>query len=243
MGWEFNHVPMTQPAFLKWATKEACSPIVELAQWSGGTGSVREQAGRKLRKLEREMGEVDFEFDCRDRDVFNACLSWKKEQYKRTGMYDIFASRNGRWLKDSLSRLFDVREEELSGRLSVLRVNGTPAAAHFGMRSRTDFHYWFPSYDVAVGSYSPGILLLMKITDATAAAGMNRLDLGRGDARYKSQVATDMLPLVEGCVVVQPLAHGLLQARKGARQMARALKRRLKGEGEKAKTAPAEASP
>ncbi len=240
LGWEFDHVPATQTSFAKWSSKEAGSPLIELAEWVGGSGSVREQAGRKGRKLEREMGEVTFEFDCRDRDIFFTCLRWKLEQYKRTGMYDVFAGRNGRWMRDSLLRLFEVREPELSGCLSVLRVNGTPVAAHFGMRSRTDLHYWFPSYDISVSSYSPGILLLIRMADAAAAAGLNRLDLGRGDALYKNRVATRIAPLLEGCVVVQPLAYRMLEARKGARRLARALANRLKG-GAKADAAPAEA--
>lgn len=241
MGWEFNHVPATQANFAKWGTKEAVSPIIELGQWTGGSGSAREQAARKFRKLEREVGKVTFEFDCRDRDVFDTCLRWKQEQYRRTGLHDAFADSSSRWIKDGLARLFEIREAELSGCLSVLRVDERPVAAHFGMRSRTDLHYWFPSYDPAVGNYSPGVLLLMKMADAAAAAGISRLDLGRGDARYKDQAATGVLPLIEGCVVVQPLAWKMLEARKGARRMARALVQRLKSGGDKTSAAPAEA--
>jgi CelD/BcsL family acetyltransferase involved in cellulose biosynthesis len=239
VGWEFNHVPAAQTSFGPWAHSAAASPTVDLPQWTGGSSSIREQAGRKLRKLQREVGEVEFEFDCRDEEMLDLCLKWKLAQYQRSEMYNILTSRDGAWIRASLREIHRMRETGFSGCLSVLKAAGRPVAAHFGMRSRTDLHYWFPAYDVEFGAYSPGISLLLKMAEAAAAAGLSRLDLGRGDAVYKERVATGTIPLLEGRVVVQPMAFALLDARKQLAQSARRLLRRSKAVAGAAAAAPA----
>jgi CelD/BcsL family acetyltransferase involved in cellulose biosynthesis len=68
------------------------------------------------------------------------------------------------------------------------------------MRSREVLHWWFPAYAPRFAPYSPGILLLLRIARAAAAAGIRAIDLGKGDSRYKSSLMNCTAPLAEGCV-------------------------------------------
>jgi CelD/BcsL family acetyltransferase involved in cellulose biosynthesis len=223
LGWEFNHVPAAQASFSRWAIGEAESPVIDLTDWTGGSPKMREQTQNRLRKLEREIGPVEFEFDSRSMSDFDCCMAWKREQYERTGIYNIMSSRNAYWIRKLLPQLFDYRDGRFSGVLSVLRAGGRTVAAHFGLRHAEAMHYWFPAYDPELKVYSPGNILLLKLADQAKEAGVASLDLGRGASFYKDRVATGSVPLLEGRVVVSPLAFKLLDARKSLGRLKRKL--------------------
>jgi CelD/BcsL family acetyltransferase involved in cellulose biosynthesis len=222
-GWEFNHLPAAQASFGRWSLGEAESPVIDLTDWAGGSPKMREQTQNRLRKLEREIGPVEFEFDCRAIDDFDQCMTWKREQYERTGIYNIMSSRNAHWIRKLLPQLFDCRDGQFSGVLSVLRAGGRTVAAHFGLRHARAMHYWFPAYDPDLKVYSPGNILLLKLADEAKESGITSLDLGRGASFYKDRVASASVPLLEGRVVVSPFAFTLLDARKSLGRLKRKL--------------------
>ncbi|MEM6472298.1 MAG: GNAT family N-acetyltransferase, partial [Planctomycetota bacterium] len=45
---------------------------------------------QKTRKLAREQGMVEFEFDCRSLDLLREAIRWKRQQYRRTNILDLF---------------------------------------------------------------------------------------------------------------------------------------------------------
>lgn len=211
-GWEFDHAPASQVGLGPWARKTAESPRIELSGWAGAASKkLRGDADNRRRKLARDIGEVEFEFDCRDPKVFEQCMRWKSEQYARTGMKDIMQTP---WVWRVLSGIRDRSDRELAGVLSVLRAGGRPVAAHFGMRSHGTFHYWFPAYDQEMSTYSPGTLLLLAIGDAAVERGFASIDLGKGGALYKQRLANASTPLIEGLVVSDRLTAVLRDSRK-----------------------------
>jgi CelD/BcsL family acetyltransferase involved in cellulose biosynthesis len=96
--------------------------------------------------------------------------------------------------------LLETRAPGCWGTLSVLSVDGRPAAIHFGLRSAATLACWFPSYDVALAKYSPGLMLHLFMAEAGATAGLRRLDLGKGDEEYKTVLGNQQLTVAEGCV-------------------------------------------
>jgi CelD/BcsL family acetyltransferase involved in cellulose biosynthesis len=211
-GWEFDHAPASQVDLRRFALKEAESPCIELSGWETAVSrKLRGDAENRRRKLEREIGPVEFEFDCRDAEVFALCMQWKSDQYARTGLKDIMKVP---WVQQVLSGIRARGDAEFSGSLSVLRAGGRPIAAHFGMRSHSAFHYWFPAYDPEMSGYSPGNLLLLAIGDAAHERGMGSIELGKGDAFYKARFANAATPLIEGFVVGDPVSAALRDTRK-----------------------------
>ena len=59
--------------------------------------------GQKTRKMGREIGPVSFEFDCRDEKILHQTLAWKREQYRRTHILDLFTPE---WTRDMVDHLF-----------------------------------------------------------------------------------------------------------------------------------------
>ena len=213
-AWDFDHLPAEQAGFAPWKRLETNSPVIDLTQaGAGGSAKLREQCARRHRKLAREVGEVTLEMHTEDDAVFRHLLAWKSAQYRVSGEFDIFATP---WIRKVVETIRAQRDAPFAGSLAVLRAGGRPVAAHFGMRSGGVLHYWFPAYDAALGSYSPGTLLLLAIIDAAPAHGIRVIDLGKGGSFYKDRLANRAVPLWEGSVVAAPWLGAARSARTAA---------------------------
>lgn len=198
-AWSFNHVPADQESFSPWSFRTSDSPILDLALDASRLpqGTVGD-LGRKRRKAERALGAIEFEMNSLDPEMLAWCIERKSEQYRKNNSPDIFAWG---WPRKVLETLAGYRADpEFCAMLSVLRMGGQVVAAHFGLRSRHVLHWWFPTYDLAHGRFSPGIHLLLEVIAAAPAHGVSVIDFGRGDTRYKQEFANRSVPLLEGCV-------------------------------------------
>lgn len=155
--------------------------------------------GQKSRKMEREVGPVSLEIDCRDIDVLRQTIRWKREQYNRTHILDLFTPP---WTMRLMEELFDqnVPSSDLRGILSVLRAGDEVVAAHYGMIENGLLHYWFPTYNPAFGKYSPGTALFCSILQSATASGIHCLDMGYGEQPYKLKQADATGIVISGCV-------------------------------------------
>ena len=118
---------------------------------------------RKRRKLEREHGEVRVVHELADPGVLAMLERWKSDQYRRTGAADHMAQG---WVRDVLRLAHLRRTPTFAGVLSALYVGDRVVAAHFGIRSTSVWHYWYPAYDPAFGQYSPGLILLLSMVES-----------------------------------------------------------------------------
>lgn len=148
-------------------------------------GKAHKTIGRqpqKTRKMSREIGEVRMEFDCRDTALVAKAIQWKREQYRRTHILDLFTPD---WTMNLVNDLHDRDDAGLRGILSVLWAGDVPVAAHYGMIENNLLHYWFPSYDPSYSRYSPGTALFRQIVEEGTANGINFIDMGYGEQPYK----------------------------------------------------------
>ena len=83
------------------------------------------------------------------------------------------------WTTKLLRKLWREQAAEFCGQLSVLYA-GQHHRTHFGLRSRHVLHWWFPAYDQALATYSPGRVLLAELARTAADLGLSKIDLGRG---------------------------------------------------------------
>lgn len=140
---------------------------------------------RKRRKLERELGPVEFRLHDECPEVFEQCLRWKSRQYRETGLKDLFA--DGRNV-----RLFEELHAAGVAAFSSLRAGGVLLAAHLGAVVDARMYWWVPAYDPAYRRYSPGRILLHDMLEASHAAGHAEFDFLIGDEAYKFFYATDV---------------------------------------------------
>jgi CelD/BcsL family acetyltransferase involved in cellulose biosynthesis len=220
--WDFDHVPAAQQLFAAHATRHDESPIMDVSQGYDRYLEQRKAAGaqrvaqmlRKARKFEREVGALRFEADCRDRRAFEQTVQWKREQCLRTGVPDFLSWG---WTVELLERIWAADQPGFAGRLSVLWHDDVILAAHFGMRSHSVWHWWFPGYNAGYSDHSPGGILLLRVAEAAAQAGMSHVDLGKGEDAYKRSFATGSIPLIEGAVLVPSLTSTWRRTREASR--------------------------
>ncbi|MER5435451.1 GNAT family N-acetyltransferase [Streptomyces sp. NPDC002588] len=204
-AWEFNHLESGQELFLPYATDQFASPVVDLTHGfeayenhlRAHSRSFLKSTRAQERRMARHLGPLRYVHDERAPAALKTLVDWKSAHYRRTGRRDPFDQP---WIANLVHLLADTVSPECSGILSVLYAADRPVAAHFGLRSRTVLSCWFPSYDRALATYSPGRILYMRMIEAAAASGIRLVDFGRGDAAYKNSFKTGDLVVHEGAL-------------------------------------------
>jgi CelD/BcsL family acetyltransferase involved in cellulose biosynthesis len=203
--WDFDHLVTATSAFEPFVTVRDKSPQMDLnegfAAYSrhrrdAGSDAVHRQ-GQKTRKLAREVGAVQFDFDANDEEAYALLLRWKSEQFTRTGLTDVFSFE---WTRSLLDKLRQHRGREFSAPLSILRAGDKVAAACLSLRSGSVLHSWFTAYNPEMSSYSPGMSLFVRLGEEAEQLGLRTVDLGRGEERYKWSLANASAVVCEGSV-------------------------------------------
>lgn len=205
--WDFNHLPASQVSFGPFVRKQAISPVINLIrgyesyvseQKAHGKGQI-EQCNRKLRKLEREVGAVRFEMHVPEVGLLHELMRWKGRQYLRTGGSNLFGVG---WVRQVLTEIHAIQTDTFGGMLSALYADDELVAIHFGMRSSSVWHYWFPAYLPEYEKHSVGIILLLKMAENAKSMKLGSIDLGKGGQRYKTQLMNHSVRLAEGWVTL-----------------------------------------
>ncbi|HEY6608572.1 MAG TPA: GNAT family N-acetyltransferase [Candidatus Limnocylindria bacterium] len=204
-AWRFNHLLARQAAAARYASERSGSPLADLSDGfeaflaehkARGSGWVS-QIPRKARKLGREVGEVRLELRTPDPAVLAALRGWKRAQRERTRTSDPLDEA---WAELTVANCLATDSPSFAGVLSALYAGDELVAAHLGLRSRETLHIWFPTYNPAHESYSPGLILMYELFRAAADVGIGRVDFGKGPARYKSSWMTGEETVAEGSV-------------------------------------------
>lgn len=204
-GWHFDHLVTPRVAFdpHQWGLSD--SPYIDLSGGFDAYFAARRRAGsaqivqvsRKARKIEREVGPLRFEFHTDDRRALAALLAWKTQQHERTKRIPVFRFD---WIVRVLERIWATGSLGFSRILSALYAGDRLIAVHLGMRSDKVLHWWFPAFDRDYAKYSPGSILLVELAKVARDRGLSRIDLGKGEERYKRSFMTGATPLGEGLV-------------------------------------------
>jgi CelD/BcsL family acetyltransferase involved in cellulose biosynthesis len=219
-AWHFDHLVAGQRAFARFQAATAASPVMDLtAGFASYAEGARESSprfwkdlGRKIRKLEREVGALKLSVDAADVRDLHVLMRWKSEQYQRTGRPDRFGQS---WVVSVVEDLMAHRTGRFRGVLSMLYAGGAPVAGHFGVAYGGVLAEWFPAYDTEFARYSPGLIQLVKMAEEAAAVGVRAIDLGKGEMRYKDLLKSYELTVAEG-TVMRPSALAALHWAKAA---------------------------
>ena len=227
--WEFDHLVAAQKPFRPFHRRITGSPFLDLSDGYEAYIRGRRDAGakrlteliRKGRKLEREIGGVEFVAHRVDEGLLDLVIKWKSKQCRRTGVLDYFSELA--WTVPLARRIMEANSDGFSGMLSVLYAKGRVAAAHLGMRSERALHYWFPVFepDGEFAPYSPGGILLLKLAEHAARSGISVLDLGKGDESYKASFMSGAVQIAEGAVDTNSWPATLWHVRQRSQQWLR----------------------
>ncbi len=203
--YDFDHMLASQGSFSPYHWEQTYSPTMDLSQGFEGYVEARRRAKskiiksnrRKIHKLEREVGPLRFELHGNTVEAFAALLAWKRDQYRRTGAYNVFRHS---WTLSLLKRLCETQTDRFAGIFSCLYANDRLISVHLGMRSRRVWHQWFPAYDREFYSYSPGIMLVLMMAEHAPSLGISTIDMGWGDVEDKQRLGDGKVPIAIGRV-------------------------------------------
>ncbi len=229
--WQFDHLVEGQQPFARYASAVAPSPVIDLTD---GYPAYQEKlrmkssrfckdVARKARRLEREAGGLRFVVDSRDIAGLRALTRWKSDQYRRNGWVDVFGRP---WIADLIDYLFTMHSDQFGGLLSLLYAGETLVAGHFGLRSRRVLAHWFPAYDPLFGRQSPGLIEHLRMAEGVAALGVQLIDMGTGNERYKQALKSHDIFVAAGMVAPGPVRAGMRRAGGAATGWARRQVRR-----------------
>jgi CelD/BcsL family acetyltransferase involved in cellulose biosynthesis len=232
--WDFDHLLADQGRLNPSVRVSTESPVIDLGDGLERYYRNRKTAGsRRIDTLQRKRRKLIREHSTGEGVVFDATsgaeadldrvIEWKIEHCRKLGTFPFFTVP---WTVDLVRRLLHLSRPGCGGALSVLRVEGEIAGAHFGMRSQDVWHWWLPVYSETWSAYSPGGLLLMYLCEHVAAPEQSQhiIDLGKGDDPYKKSFANDAYPLLEGHFAFGPAGSAyaaLRTARRGLAGLAR----------------------
>ncbi|HWA62671.1 MAG TPA: GNAT family N-acetyltransferase, partial [Caulobacteraceae bacterium] len=137
-------------------------------------------------KLEREVGDIRLVAPDHSRDAFEALVTWKREQLRRTGSHDFLAPA---WMESLFERLFALRDGDFRGLMVCLYAGERLVAGQFGVRLGHAYHPWLASTDPDLAAYSPGQMFLSRAIAALPALQLDVFDLGPGHDHYKRPYA------------------------------------------------------
>jgi CelD/BcsL family acetyltransferase involved in cellulose biosynthesis len=216
--WQFDHLVAGQKPFERFQVDTAASPYIDLRE-GFDTYRTKLQArspkfyktvSYKSRKLGREAGELRYVLDSRDDASLRTLMTWKSDQYRRTGRIDRFSQP---WVVDLVGHLLQVRGNGFAGLLSFLYAGDTPVAGHFGLRFDCTLTGWFPAYDTRFSRYSPGLIQHLWMAEELAAAGVHQIEMGKGAKDYKESLKSGDLFVAEGIVTGRSVAAAAHWAR------------------------------
>ena len=217
-AYDFDHLPFQFGCGLQLADEVAASPQMDLSagyedcivakgnSWKRG----QRDMSRKLRKMEREIGPIRYEFINESNEMFDIHAKMRNTLYHRMGRRMDYCIG---WEGEVLRGLRNSQDPNFRSALSVLFAGSQPVAAHFGIISCGVLHWWFPAYDLAVQRYSPGLQLIDHCARQAAIEGIHTIDFGKGNDRYKTLFADHSILMLKGSAC--HLGSFAARARKG----------------------------
>lgn len=222
---DFHSALLSQSSFRDLPVTRDGSWIMDMSQgyeaWVESRRTVAPRVIKDIRTKRRrlEAAEGGFVFVMADGrpEAVDLMYQWKREQYHRTGVFDVFSVD---WTRKLVSAILKRQSDTFSGLCSTLYVNNEIIGVHVGMASDRLCHYWFPSFNSDFGRLSPGVLLLDEMARTAAAIGHDGVELGPGDFRFKRDLSNYQVGLCSGrlmlpsmlaatCRAATAAAHGI----------------------------------
>lgn len=204
-SYDYNHLPASFEELTADACGNSVSPQMDLSQGydafvarkdSSWTKAKREMR-RRSRKTEEDIGPIRFTFHDPDETIYRRHVEMKNALYERAGTQFRIGPD---WVGGVLDRLRHYSDPEFSGVMTTLHAGDRLLAAHFGLKTSSVWHWWFPSYDLAAAKLGPGINLVDRCAMAAGELDIALIDFGRGDGAFKLLFADHFVDLCEGAV-------------------------------------------
>jgi len=193
-GWRFSHAPTEHrpldPYRYQGTYHRDLNYIADLRDgYDGYIQSLPKGVTKRIsrtvsyrRALQRELGEVSFEWNSSDPSHLSLLLNWKSDQYESVRQW--LSSPSIRTLVQDLA---DGNNEDCSGVTSVLYAGTKPLSICLSLRCGHILAPWILAYDPEYSRFSPGTIKWLALFEEATTRGVEIIDFGYGDDRYKQR--------------------------------------------------------
>jgi CelD/BcsL family acetyltransferase involved in cellulose biosynthesis len=191
-GWRFSHAPTEQRPLDPYRYQGGYhSDLIYYADlrdsYDEYVKSLPESVAKRIarteryrRALQREAGEVSFEWNSSDPSHLPLLLDWKKAQFETVRQW---LSRPP--VRPFLRELADIDNEDCSGITSVFSAGSQPIAILFSLRCGPILAPWIIAHDPEYSRFSPGTIMWLTLFKEASARGVEMVDFGYGNEQYK----------------------------------------------------------
>ena len=193
-GWRFSHAPTElRPLDPYRYQGDYHGELINFADLRNGydsyikglSDSVKKRISRTgtyRRAVQRELGEISFDWNSADPSHLDLLLDWKSAQFESVQ----------HWLSDPrvhklVRDLADSESTDCAGVMSVLSAGAKPISIVFSLRCGTIIAPWLLAYDSEYSRFSPGTIEWLLLFEEAARRGVEMVDFGYGDDRYKQR--------------------------------------------------------
>jgi CelD/BcsL family acetyltransferase involved in cellulose biosynthesis len=185
-GWRFSHAPAEQRPLDPYRYQgDYHRDLVHYADLRDGRlpEGVERRISRTAvtrRALQRQIGEVSFEWNSSDPAHLPLLLNWKSAQFETVRQWVARPS-----VRPYLRELADSDNEDFSGITSVLSAGSQPIAILFSLRGGHIIAPWLVAYDPEYSRFSPGTLSWLALIQEASMRKVEMVDFGYGENQYK----------------------------------------------------------
>lgn len=203
-SFRFHHTPCSQSGFRENACYSEPSPCIDIRNGfesycddlQARKSKFIKRMRQRTRKLQRDHGLVKLQLSsCEDSHA--TMRKWKAHKCKQQLRQNVYAER---WAVDLFQQLLECDDEQLHGEICILHAGSTPVAMAYLLRSYGEMHVWKIATNPDLSNYSPGLLVLYHLIESAAQSGVQRIDLARGDERFKMTMQNATIQVCEGWV-------------------------------------------
>jgi CelD/BcsL family acetyltransferase involved in cellulose biosynthesis len=149
--------------------------------------------GKKSIKRNRsklgKLGKVSVEHLTDSTDItphLNAFFQQHIERWSSTEYPSLFNKRENKAFYEELAKT------DIPVLFTVISVDKKAVAFHFGFISTGDLVWYKPTFDIHMGSYSPGEVLLSELIEYVRAQQLTGLDFTRGNETFKLRFCSEV---------------------------------------------------
>jgi CelD/BcsL family acetyltransferase involved in cellulose biosynthesis len=164
-----------------------------LAQVRRSGGKFVKTAEWRVRRLERDLPDLRFEFGSRDLTLARRLVAWKSAQIRSTGVWDMYSQLPG--ATEYAERVAGSHGPGLVGSVSTLHSGDRLIAGSIDARFGQVQAGFLTAYDPQEAGRSPGAVCILKLLEAAAGSGIRSFHLGMDDEEFKRRLATNAIDL------------------------------------------------
>jgi CelD/BcsL family acetyltransferase involved in cellulose biosynthesis len=198
VSYEFRQFIASQKFFLRCPYHLDFSHQIDVSQgfvqWKRASRLIR-LSNDLARRIECDFGPLRFVAHSHDPALLRRVMDLKRDQDVRTGTRDHYGIA---WVRSVIEKIHATQSNEFAGVLSLLYAGDRLVAGHFGIRSRTVWHYWIPAYDPALANYLPEMNLILNMAKHGPTVGLRTIGFDSSRTLHKRKLSNGCIPLAKG---------------------------------------------